>query len=380
MLQVSLVHSSLAMAAEHVPSLKAGLAGYWQGRSRLPNFGSALLVRWAAHMDSVNISDDLLGCPGLAEFMAAAAQATNVRIESHSLMSAAKADYLLHRCSAVTTLTLTGSVMPTTLPPTVTTLQAQPAADERRSTDMDPLQCNALLYRLERLPCLSQLSLILYDCTLLSCPICLPQLQELQLELSVDSADMDLSWVQLQACPAFDCTVDLAVEEAAKHKAVVTQLQSLTIRTLSLFSSRPYTGVLQRMWSQLRVCSLHLMVGDKLFVHASEALQYLPASCSELVIEDDYHVSADGDIFIHWAALVGHAMKIRIIAESCTSIHFLDAGHAAMAAPSCLQQPWQLVVYGAKSVNGLPASLATGHTYLQQNAAARNAGWIDDSS
>ena len=375
---MSLVHSSLAMAAEHVPSLKAGIAGYRQGRTHLPYFGSALLVRWAGHMDSVTISDELLGCHGLSAFMAAAVQAKDVRLESHSLVSASKADYLLHRCSAVTRLTLAGSVMPTNMPPSVTTLSAQLRADGRRSTDMDPMQCNALLYRLERLPCLSKLSLMTYNCTLLSCPIRLPQLQELQIELRVDSADVDLSWVQLQACPGYDCTVHLAVEEAAKQKAVVTQLRSLTIRTLSLSSGRPFTSVLQKMWSQLRVCSLHIKVGTEMFVYASEALQHLPKTCSKLVIETEYH-SRDRDIFIHWAAVACHGMNVQITTESFASIQILHAGHAAMAALSCLQQPWQLVVQGAKSVHGLPATLATSKTYFQQNPAARDAGWADDS-
>ena len=50
-----------------------------------------------------------------------------------------------------------------------------------------------------------------------------------------------------------------------------------------------------------------------------------------------------------------------------------------MTAPHQMQQPWQFVVSGAKSVCGLPPSLPTNKTYFQQNAAACKAGWSDDT-
>ena len=376
------MHSRFAAAAGNLPALKLGLSGYLGSGARkvLPNFGSATLLSWAQHMPSIAISDGILGCPGLAELMAVAVRATTVRVECRSLVSSARADQLLQKCSAVTKLTLAGSVMPTHIPSTVTTLHAELGHDGLRPLKTDPWQCNALLKRAGSLPCLRHLSLDLCTSgrTYISCPVRLPHLQELNVELIVGTKEVDLSWVQLQACPALDCTVDLTVVFTAKQKAVADQLKPLAIRKLSLYSDIPFSGALQKIWSQLRVCSLHLGVGDDMFLEASGALQYLPESCTKLVIKAAEH-GYDREIFINWAALVSHAMHIRLIAESYVGVQILDAGPAAMAAPSCLQQPWQLVVQGAKSVQGLPASLATGNTYFQQNAAACDAGWTDDT-
>ena len=160
-----------------MPSLKSGLEvdfdGYDDHPHPLLRFDTALLLRWARHVQQVNIYDDALGGHGLYEFLTEANTVTDVHIESSSLVAAAQADRLLHACTAVKTLSLCGSFMPSCFPLSVTALRADFKDDKDGTTTMDAVQCDALLYRASRLPCLEELSIFLTGklSALLTCPI-----------------------------------------------------------------------------------------------------------------------------------------------------------------------------------------------------------------
>ena len=374
-----------------MPSLKAGLnlfTGQYPHHHPHPRakFDSALLLRWARQVEEVILWDTGLGWHGLDEFLAAATRLTHVHMDSCSPLAAAQADRLLNACSAVTRLSLAGSCMPCNFPSTVTELQAAFRNDD--DCALHKTQCDALLYRADSLPHLEDLSLT-FDGdgripVVLTCPIQLAQLQVLYLGLDVSSVDVDLSWVQLQARPRvenetgfeFDCFVHVDMIDPAMHRAVVAQLSPFAIRELTLYLDTPFTCIIQKLWSQLNICSLILAFHDLALCAASEALQVLPLSCTRVDIEAK-HLRLDRVIYISSAALFCQPANIRVTTEAC--IEIVGAGAACMTAPDRMQQPWQFVVQGAKSVHGLPPSLATNKTYFQQNAAACKAGWTDDT-
>ena len=386
MLQVSTVHSTLAAAAESVPLLKSGLEVDFYGCDDHPRpllrFVTALLLRWARHVQTVNVYDRALGCCGLYEFLTQADSVTDVHIESNSLLEAAQADRLLHACTAVKTLSLCGSFMPSCFPSSVTKLQADFKHGTAGAGATDAVvQCDALLYRAGSLLCLEELSLSLTSQTsfLLTCPIQMALLQVLELRLSI-SSDINLSWVHLQACPHLQCSLYLNRTKIARHKAAVAQLSPFAIRGLTLRLNVQFTPTMQKLWSQLNVCSLILAssVDHESFSTASQALMFLPVSCTNVIIEVK-DLIWHRVIYISAAALVSQAANIHIVTEDCARVEVLGAGAACMTAANEMQQPWQIVVQGAKSVQGLPPSLATSKTYFQQNAAACGAGWTDET-
>ena len=287
-----------------MPSLKAGL-NIFTGRHPhhdphpSPKFDSALLLRWARQVAEVVLWDPSLGCHGLREFLAEATRLTHVYIHSCSLLAAAQADRLLSACSAVTRLSLAGSCMPSRFPSTVTELQAR--FKSGRDDALHRSQCDALLYRADSLPHLKDLSLTfdgndIKTPVVLTCPIQLAQLQVLYLGLDVSTVDLDLSWVQLQARPRvenekgleFDCFVHVDTADPAMHNAVVAKLSPFSIGELTLYLAIPFTCTLQKLWSQLTVCTLILALGDMALSKASEALQILPPSCTKVEIEAEH--------------------------------------------------------------------------------------------
>ena len=375
------MHSRLADAAESVPSLRAGLVGHQFNHSHsLPNFGSTLMLRWAGHMEAIDLHENLYGCFGLADFLAAAKHATTVQMHSRSLLAAAQADRLLHACKSVTSLELSGIFMPSNLASTITDLHAIFAYHTPDLNALNSVQCDALLYRADILPQLKHLSLTFTGTipAVLTCPIQLAQLQVLNLALDVSCNELDLSWVQLQACPRLNCMICLDVSKKARHEAAVAQLSPLMIRSLALSLEVPFTSSRQQLWGQLRACSLHLKVFENSFSQASGALQILPRSCTNIVIET-VEFESHQMMYISWAALVSRAANIRVITNHFVTVQILGHRHACMAT-SEMQQPWQFVVQGAKTVHGLPASLASDKTYFQQNAAAGRAGWTDETA
>ena len=201
----------------------------------------------------------------------------------------------------------------------------------------------------------------------------------LELGLSI-SSDIDLSWVHLQACPQFQCSLHLSETKRARHKAAVAQLSPFAMRELTLRLNVQFTPTMQKLWSQLNVRSLILAssVEDDSFSTASKALMFLPVSCTQVIIEVN-NLIWRRVIYIGAAALMSQAANIHIVTEDCARVEVLGAGAACMTAANEMQQPWQIVVQGAKSVQGLPPSLATSKTYFLQNAAACKAGWTDET-
>ena len=363
-----------------MPSLKSGLGCVGGCQNARMNFGSALLLRWARRMEVIYLSNSVLSCHGLTDFLAAVDQDAVIQMSTSSMLEAAQADRLLHRCP-VRRLALSGSTLPSCLPSSVTDLRASFWGGLSEAAMWLSDQCNALLYRADNLPQLTDLSLCL--CTaldaptplVLTCPVQMANLQMLRLQLDL-TAQLDLSWVHLQACPNFDCIIFLGTAEFRAHDAAVAQLRGLAIRSLTLRTDVPFGRALQELWSSLRVCSFHLHLLEDAFSSAAGALQCLPRSCTNIFIEA---TALNQVVFIRWAALVGQAANIRLITKPCATVQILGAGHACLADVTRLQQPWQLVVQGARSVYGLPAPLASDKTYFQQNAAACSADWTSDT-
>ena len=88
----------------------------------------------------------------------------------------------------------------------------------------------------------------------------------------------------------------------------------------------------------------------------------------------EVHGDKDGDtnsVFLNWGAVAKVPSSITICMHNL-DLHVLGAS----AAPPCFaEQPWQLLIDSAKSLHGLPPTVASGPLHFLQNSAAILEGW-----
>ena len=117
MLQLSTVCTKLAQAAVLMPSLQGIIA--W-GKHTVPDrLDSPLLLRWAVRMSFFSLPEEVYSVPGLTQLLAAAENATWLRMECCGNVEAAQADLLMCSCSSVTRLELICAYPPSVLPLTI---------------------------------------------------------------------------------------------------------------------------------------------------------------------------------------------------------------------------------------------------------------------
>ena len=78
----------------------------------LDRLDSALVLRWAGHMQGLSLYDETLALPGIAQFLSAAVTVTEIQVTCTTPVAAAQAGELLARCSSLTHLDLEGLYMP----------------------------------------------------------------------------------------------------------------------------------------------------------------------------------------------------------------------------------------------------------------------------
>ena len=379
--QLSTTCSRFAEAVALTRSLRHGINAY--GDATPGRRDSPLLLQWARHMEFILVYQPSYRIPGLTQLLAAAVRAIRLHFDSHTTLAAAEAEHLLSICRAVTRLKLRGACLPCILPPTITLLEVafSPTAGNERS--WDPGQVDALIYA-ARLPSLKELVLDFQEVRVvqLTCPLHLGCLDKLQIRLSLGATTLNLSWVvqqQVQVpCMCLKMVIRLRPDISSRrpHAAMVQLLSQLQLSSLNLklIVYGPLTVAHQRLWAQLKLGSLQIVIRCRDgFSQPDQALQVLPR-CAILLL--DFRPASWGRCpsicHVTWEALTAHAASIQV---ALSPSHTLRVSGASGSAPEHLQQPWQLVVCGGRGVQGLPPSQPTDEAYLLQNAAARAAGW-----
>ena len=374
--------SKFREAASLIASLKLGLDTRGEHYT-LPRLDSALLLHWAGRMQSVHLYDETLSLPGIAAFLSAAANLTNIELDCMSSAAAARAEELLAGCTSVTYMSVDGQFTPSSFPASIINLVVM--FSEETDSEWEPAQAELLVVGLSRLQQLQSLCLDFETSQpfQLTGTSQLPRLQDLIINMRVSyEAGLDLSWIQQQkSCPSLELTVKFSELDPVCHTAVLSQLLPLKVDSLCLELEDPvFPANLQDMWSRLETGKLRVSmhgimdadwVAVALFGEASKPLQALP-SCRGRIVVDYSQCQNRSDFYITWGALVRQAADVELIVGSDVRLHVLGA---SLSSLSFLKEPWQLCVRTAKSLHGLPPPQTTSGAYLLQNAAARAAGW-----
>ena len=379
--QLSQVSRTFRRAAAWVPCLHTGLDMH---KTELAMTGTApairsfqvpLLLGWAEHVQAISISSEVYSVTGLPDFLLAATRLTRLEIHCKSQCSVGQADFLLSKCHFLTRLLLMGSVKPAVIPLSVTDLSAifEDESDELLCEELDNF-----IFRAERLPLLHTLRLDMswVSNLCLTCPILLHRLDTLCVRFALLSEvqQWNLGWACRQPCNRLEVELQIFDQNYAVNSDAAQMMRSLNLARLFVELHTSYDNELQDLWSEVTAReSLYLFVANSKAFHASLCpLSTLPASSPETVIQ--FSSNCSGGQYVEWKALSGRAGSFKIILPPLVVLHV-----AMDDCPVPLQQPWQLVVTGGGSVQGLPASQPTSCVHFLQNAAARAAGWKDTS-
>ena len=345
------MYTKLAQAAALVPSLQLGMSA--RGKHKVPKrLDSPLLLRWAVHMGCFLLPERVYSLPGLAQLLAAAANATKLHMECSNVEAAAQADLLMCSCSSVTRLELAGAHLPGILPLTVKRLLVRFETNKRDyGIEYDARQANIMLDHAARLPLLEELHLHFSPDfkAMLTFPIQLGHLETLELTLSL-TRRLNLGWVISQPCSCLAVAVACDRYHAKLHAIMVQQLSRCQLSSLTLQLHDQFTPACQSVWGQLAVKeSLHIVgmrrgvSGVDNFAREDDALLMLPRCANTLL---DF--AAQLGLFV-WNP------------ETFMSAGVSRAPAAALAACGV----WR------RGCARLTPSQPTDEAYLLQNAAAR---------
>ena len=329
---------------------------------------SPLLLSWVAQAGRLDLYDSAHNTPGLAELLAAAVRMTSLCTECTNLVAAAEADHLISKCCSLIKLRLSGTFLPSIFPEALEELRVC-VGDK-----FDPRQVNALLYHCTRLPHLQLLRLGV-ACTQpvrLTCAAQLRKLHSLGIGITLTDAVVSLKWALAQPCTFLDFWVRGMTNKVDSQTALVQQLATVRMHTLTLEMNVQYTAAMQALWAKVQTGSFTLLARS---TQESVLLHMLPC-CGIAVLDSSQPSSSPPAVCIRWAALIRYASVITVRLATSTKLHVTGCELTA-ATIDQLQRPWQLIVFGGAGVHGLPASQPTRHAYFVQNAAAQAAGWTD---
>ena len=154
------------------------------------------------------------------------------------------------------------------------------------------------------------------------------------------------------------------------HAELIEQLLQLRVTKLSLWFCVLFPLAVQEMWQKVAVSS-HCRLGFSDVCPAEATTHLLPHS-PEFLIDLVQVCPSWGLVILAGAALTSQAAKfcVRVALGRCLTIL------GGCKTPEELEhQPWQVVVEGALSVEGLYDSRRRGIWQTLQNTAAATAGW-----
>ena len=350
---------------------------------------SALLLHWGSHANAVSLGGLAFDLPGLEAFLGTASKARMWSITTHGALSAAKADLVLSKCTtALRELEISCVIPPCFIPSTVGILRVElqdPRRDEDEEDDLGPAESNwddtqadALLFRLAQLPALQTLYLkFTLESVQLTSAKPIAGLERLDITLRLQTLKVDLNWVRVQPCRYLRVNIMVSEWYPRRHRLFVAELKGLQLTFLALELWAEWDARLQKLWSRLSTTNLSIDA-ELAGLNGTRAVpvQALP-SCENAIIYATRDREDQPDFYISWSALTGQIANIVIMAAHL-NLHVL---HANMASILAMQQPWQLTVWEASSIAGLPAPGSSDKLWqCWNNAAARAAGWRGSTS
>ena len=333
---------------------------------------SALLRRWASGISELALHEDCFSRPDISNFLAGAANLRKVQLWCHNVISAAQAERALSGCAQIDHLEAYGSQILNRIPAHLKYLSIT-FEEEHEEQVVAPLLPSVLLYKLASMSQLLELKLfILTDQVQLDCPLQCAGLQQITLWFDLyDETVTYLSWLGAQpACTRLDISIRVCTAKPEVHSELTEQLQQLRVTKLSLWFCVPFPLAVQEVWQKVAVSS-HCRLGFSDVCPAEATIQLLPCS-PEFLIDLTQVCLSRGPVTLAGAALTSQAAKfcIRVALSRCLTILGGCETPVELA-----DQPWQVVVQGALSVEGLYDSRESdGWPYLQ-NTAAAVAGW-----
>lgn len=348
---------------------------------------SGLPLQWAACLTALYVRQSSLKVPGLEAFLTKAVKLEYMEVETHDALAAARADHLLSKCApTLKDMRICGVMLPSVIPKTLSCLSAQLLDPEHgfHMSGWNDTRIEALLFKLSKLPALQTVCLD-FDTEHISLDSNdnLRRLEHLSITLRIRKVlSVGLSWVQVQSCSDLSVRIIINDSELVRNRLVQAELEEMKLLRLSLDVCAEWDWGLQRMWSRLSTQILDISVEVPLCVGTSAApLQFLP-SFEEAIVYLAKCKPAQVDFHVCWALLTHKPASIVIMAAD---LKLLVHG-ADLSDIEHMQQPWQLLVCGASSIVGLPASTSSNASdsparwQSWQNAAARAAGWTGDPS
>ena len=334
---------------------------------------SRLLLNLASH-DLVKLELDwpAFAFPGMAEFLRASHSLRFLELKcNQDMLTCAEAELIMSSCQGLKVLICRGWFIPHTIPASVTALDVcfRPWSSLGHQAGCPTGQVKALLFRLARTPGLERLWLRLWwNPQLPALPsLRLHQLRDVRLEFSVTDGPLDIKWLQGQSIDELHLKITVCVASLKAHRKLVKQLQALTIHFLDVDVHADVELKAQALWG----C---LVVQQELWftVHEGQSLTALP-QCKWRKVGGE---AASAKPFqIHWYALASCAGWIRIDADKAGTM--IEVVGCPGYAPG-YSDPWQLCFRNYKrTFVGLTApGVQKGSCVVQQNLAAKSAGWL----
>ena len=193
--------------------------------------------------------------------------------------------------------------------------------------------------------------------------------------LSGSLRPISVPWLRLQSSSTIYMHIRLYQQTPNQAQQAVLELQPLRIYSLHLETRySQFSAELQHIWGQLKCCEhLHLAFrGQSGAVHALPICKCVhisgPISFPSKPVQCQFP--------IQWAAIGNRAGKVCISLDK--SQRLCVEGHAELPLPCAA--PWQLAVWSAAGITGLPSSRVRKEVYFLQNAAADAAGWRESAT
>ena len=317
-------------------------------------------------------SPQLLGVPGMAQFVASCPSLQEMHIAAGDLLACSQADACLAGCRGLETLTCKGWYLPHVLNSSIRELDVdlEAWADLALMGDGPEKRPEALLFRIASLPALERLTLNLGA---FSHVPAMPGLtwrciKTLTVNLDLeDHTSVDLGWLQDQRADWLHLSVTMRTDEHHPYAQLLQELSSITVHCLSFVVQTHVDRQTQLLWSTLTPLNEFCIYMDV----QTMSLYCLPR-CQLASIWLAWCNAVDGEYDLFWPAVSAHPGKVRV--HSLHSIKRADIIGFPKSLPDHAE-PWQLELY--TPVRGIQAAFLQecGPKSVMQNSAADAAGW-----
>ena len=335
---------------------------------------SRFLISLAPAITHISLSGDDFSLPGLAEFLAAAPALTKLVLKFYCRQEAEVTGVLLHHCKAIQVLVMTGSHLPSCMPPSsVRRLQVF-----SHMFSAVPGYFHAFLCTLTGLMQLQVLEFSLNGQCIMDSSIRLPTLSRLAVHMYLHNTHMvSLPWLRAQAYRELEVHVADFNKSRHEHAWMISELQHLQIETLFLrcccchfYQPRSLLPEVAARWAAVTVSYTYITV-------KSTSDMVLPSIRSQVLFVQGMLQCPTTSLELLWYPLVHQPGRKVVMLNRGQG---LRVHNYTGQCPDDLAQPWELTVRhkpgiaGFPNVSGLSPSQSR-HMYRVWNKSAIAAGW-----